>query len=132
MVEEISLEDIFTKIDKGELKLHELDKLFNDSNKATEVRRRYIESRVNMKLDNVGRTVIDFNTVVGRNIENTIGAAQVPIGIAGPLRVIGDYANGLYYIPLATTEGALVASVNRGAKIVTERVVPEVRLLMMG
>lgn len=121
MVEEISLEDIFTKIDRGELKLHELDKLFNDSNKATEVRRRYIESRVNVKLDNVGKTVIDFNTVVGRNIENTIGAAQVPIGIAGgPLRVIGDYANGLYYIPLATTEGALVASVNRGAKIVTE------------
>ncbi len=75
------------------MKLHELDKLFNDSNKATEVRRRYIESKVNVKLDNVSRTVIDFNTVVGRNIENTIGAAQVPIGIAGgPLRVIGDYA----------------------------------------
>ncbi len=85
MVEEISLEDIFTKIDRGELKLHELDKLFNDSNKATEVRRRYIESRVNVKLDNVGKTVIDFNTVVGRNIENTIGAAQVPIGIAGAI-----------------------------------------------
>ncbi|PLC64853.1 hydroxymethylglutaryl-CoA reductase (NADPH) [Vulcanisaeta sp. EB80] len=120
MVEELSLEDILTKIERGELKLHELDKALNDSNKATEIRRAYIEKVTGVKLDNVGRTVIDFNAVVGRNIENTIGAAQVPVGIAGPLRVIGDYANGTYYIPLATTEGALVASVNRGAKIITE------------
>ncbi len=120
MVEEVSLEDIFAKIDKGELKLHELDRFLGDSNRATEVRRAYLERRIGARLDNVGKTVIDFNTVVGRNIENTIGAVQVPIGIAGPLRVIGDYADGLYYIPLATTEGALVASVNRGAKIVTE------------
>ncbi|MGC8606797.1 MAG: hydroxymethylglutaryl-CoA reductase (NADPH) [Vulcanisaeta sp.] len=120
MVEETSLEDLFTRIDNGELKLHELDKFFNDSNKATEVRRRYIETRIGVSLESLGKTVIDFNTVVGKNIENTIGAAQIPVGIAGPLRVIGDYANGLYYIPLATTEGALVASVNRGTKIVTE------------
>jgi len=120
MVEELSLEYILTKIERGELKLHELDKVLNDSNKATGIRRAYIEKVTGVKLDNVGRTVIDFNAVVGRNIENTIGAAQVPVGIAGPLRVIGDYANGTYYIPLATSEGALVASVNRGAKIITE------------
>ncbi len=120
MVEELSLEDLLTKVEKGELKLHELDKVLGDSNRATEVRRMFLERFTGVKLDNVGKTVIDFNTVVGRNIENTIGAAQIPIGIAGPLRVIGDYANGLYYIPLATTEGALVASVNRGAKIITE------------
>ncbi|KUO81491.1 MAG: 3-hydroxy-3-methylglutaryl-CoA reductase [Vulcanisaeta sp. OSP_8] len=120
MVEELSLEVILTKIERGELKLHELDKVLNDSNKATGIRRAYIEKVTGVKLDNVGRTVIDFNAVVGRNIENTIGAAQVPVGIAGPLRVIGDYANGTYYIPLATSEGALVASVNRGAKIITE------------
>jgi len=120
MVEELSLEYILTKIERGELKLHELDKVLNDSNKATGIRRAYIEKVTGVKLDNVGRTVIDFNAVVGRNIENTIGAAQVPVGIAGPLRVIGDYVNGTYYIPLATSEGALVASVNRGAKIITE------------
>jgi len=103
MVEELSLEYILTKIERGELKLHELDKVLNDSNKATGIRRAYIEKVTGVKLDNVGRTVIDFNAVVGRNIENTIGAAQVPVGIAGPLRVIGDYANGTYYIPLATS-----------------------------
>ncbi len=120
MVEEVSINDLITRIERGELKLHELDKILGDSNKATEVRRAYIEKVTGVKLENVGKSVIDFNTVVGRNIENTIGAVQVPVGIAGPLRVIGDYANGYYYIPLATTEGALVASINRGAKIVTE------------
>ncbi len=50
------------------------------------------------------------------NIENFIGMAQVPIGLAGPLLVNGTDAKGDYYIPLATTEGALVASYNRGMK----------------
>ena len=55
-----------------------------------------------------------------RNIENFIGTAQVPIGLAGPLRVNGAHAQGDYYVPLATTEAALVASYSRGAQLVTE------------
>jgi hydroxymethylglutaryl-CoA reductase (NADPH) len=51
------------------------------------------------------------------NIENFIGAAQVPIGIAGPLLVRGEHARGEFYVPLATTEGTLVASYNRGMKL---------------
>src|SRR5437868_11881030 len=42
------------------------------------------------------------------NVENPIGAAQVPLGIAGPLLVDGEHARGTFYVPLATTEGALV------------------------
>jgi hydroxymethylglutaryl-CoA reductase (NADPH) len=51
-----------------------------------------------------------------RNIENFIGTARVPIGIAGPLRVNGLFASGDYYVPLATTEAALVASYTRGSQ----------------
>ncbi|MDH5367648.1 MAG: hydroxymethylglutaryl-CoA reductase [Cyclobacteriaceae bacterium] len=51
------------------------------------------------------------------NIENYIGMAQIPIGMAGPLLVRGSEANGDFLIPLATTEGALVASYNRGMKV---------------
>jgi hydroxymethylglutaryl-CoA reductase (NADPH) len=51
------------------------------------------------------------------NIENFIGVAQVPIGIAGPILIQGEHAQGAFYVPLATTEGTLVASYNRGMKI---------------
>src|SRR5205814_5042976 len=54
------------------------------------------------------------------NIENFIGTVKVPIGLAGPLRVNGLFAQGDYYIPLATTEAALVASYCRGARLMTE------------
>jgi len=54
------------------------------------------------------------------NIENLTGAAQVPIGFAGPLHVNGEHAQGDFLIPLATTEGTLVASYNRGIKVLNE------------
>lgn len=54
------------------------------------------------------------------SIEQYIGMAQIPVGLIGPLRINGAHANGDYFIPLATTEGALVASYQRGARIVTK------------
>ncbi|MFL6157909.1 MAG: hydroxymethylglutaryl-CoA reductase [Marmoricola sp.] len=51
------------------------------------------------------------------NIENFFGVAQVPIGLAGPLLVNGEHANGEFFVPLATTEGTLVASYSRGMKL---------------
>ena len=52
------------------------------------------------------------------NIENFIGVAQVPIGIAGPIKINGEHSQGEYIVPLAATEGTLVASYNRGIKII--------------
>lgn len=54
-----------------------------------------------------------------RNVENFIGTVKVPVGLAGPLRVNGLFAQGDYYVPLATTEAALVASYSRGAQLIT-------------
>ena len=56
----------------------------------------------------------------GKNIENFIGTVKLPIGLAGPLRVRGLFANGDYYVPLATSEAALVASYSRGAQAITK------------
>ena len=56
----------------------------------------------------------------GHNIENFIGTVRVPIGIAGPLRVNGLFASGDYYVPLATTEAALVASYTRGSQTLSD------------
>ena len=55
-----------------------------------------------------------------RNIENFIGTVKVPVGVAGPLLVNGLFAQGSYYVPLATTEAALVASYNRGARLISQ------------
>lgn len=57
--------------------------------------------------------------VYAHNIENFIGTIKMPVGLAGPLRVNGLFAQGDYYVPLATTEAALVASHHRGASVVT-------------
>jgi hydroxymethylglutaryl-CoA reductase (NADPH) len=53
------------------------------------------------------------------NIEQFVGMAQIPVGLAGPIRINGLHAHGDYPIPLATTEGALVASYHRGARVVS-------------
>lgn len=68
------------------------------------------------KLPHIGSFSLDEHTASTRNCENMIGIAQVPMGVAGPLK-IGDKE---YFVPLATTEGALVASINRGAKAITQ------------
>jgi hydroxymethylglutaryl-CoA reductase (NADPH) len=63
---------------------------------------------------------MDHRDSYGRSIENFIGTAKVPVGLAGPLRVNGLHAHGDFYVPLATTEAALVASHSRGAVVITE------------
>ena len=65
-------------------------------------------------------TTAERHQVFAKNIENFIGIVKVPIGLAGPLRVNGLFAQGDYYVPLATTEAALVASYSRGAMIISE------------
>ena len=67
---------------------------------------------------NVNQTYNNSELLSG-NIENFIGMSAVPTGVVGPLKVTGSAAKGSYYVPLATTEGALVASYNRGAKACT-------------
>ena len=79
-------------------------------------RRDFLKEQTGASLDNVGRYSIDVSTLPG-NIENFIGVAQVPLGVAGPLLIDGEHAKGEFYVPLATSEGTLVASYNRGMKM---------------
>ena len=115
----VELDKILEKLESGEITLSRLEKELGNANLAALVRRLFLERKYGIGLSAIASTIIDFEDVFGRNIENPIGAVQVPLGVVGPLLVKGTYARGEYYVPLATTEGALVASVNRGVKALT-------------
>ncbi len=92
------------------------DKGDNTSPAIVAERQRYLERVSGVRLHHLGQYSFDPSITRG-NIENFTGVAQVPIGFAGPLRVNGEHAQGDFLIPLATTEGTLVASYNRGMKV---------------
>ncbi len=86
------------------------------SREAAAERRRFIEEKSGQSLEHSGQYSFDPAILPG-NIENFTGVVQMPLGFAGPLRVNGEYAQGDFYVPMATTEGTLVASYNRGMSL---------------
>jgi len=79
-------------------------------------RQTFIEQFTGKSLHHIKQYSFDPHVTQG-NIENFTGVAQIPLGFAGPLRINGEHAQGDFLIPLATSEGTLVASYNRGAKL---------------
>jgi len=86
--------------------------------KGVTKRREWLENKTGCKLSHIG-AYSTVSTQMRGNVENPVGAAQVPLGIAGPLIIRGIHANGVFYVPLATTEGALVRSYERGMVTLT-------------
>ncbi|MDP4889708.1 MAG: hydroxymethylglutaryl-CoA reductase, partial [Porticoccaceae bacterium] len=82
-------------------------------------RREFVADQTGVTLKHVAHYSVDPAQTAG-NIENFIGVAQVPMGLVGPLRVNGEHASGVFYVPMATSEGTLVASYNRGARLLSE------------
>jgi hydroxymethylglutaryl-CoA reductase (NADPH) len=95
---------------------YEKDGRRNYSRAMAEARLRYVAATTGLSLPHLGAYSFDPELTRG-NIENFSGAAQIPLGFAGPLRVNGEHAQGEFIIPLATTEGTLVASYSRGMKV---------------
>jgi hydroxymethylglutaryl-CoA reductase (NADPH) len=84
-----------------------------------EARRRVIAEATGVTLEHVGAFSFDPAVLRG-NIEGFSGVAQVPLGFAGPLLVDGEHARGEFFVPLATSEGTLVASYGRGMRLTRE------------
>jgi len=103
---------LLERLAEGELRLHELEEVV-DADRAAEVRRRFIEEETGAELSSVANFGFEAAAATS-NIENMIGATQVPLGVVGPIRLAGGASDGRCWLPLATTEGALIASVNRG------------------
>ena len=112
--------EIIKKLSSGDMKLHEIEKFTSNLKESVDIRREFIESVSAGFLDNVAHYSLDMDEAVKKNIENPVGTIQIPVGVAGPLKVKGEYAQGDFYVPLATSEGALVASVNRGCSLITQ------------
>ncbi|HEY9206856.1 MAG TPA: hydroxymethylglutaryl-CoA reductase (NADPH) [Candidatus Methanoperedens sp.] len=110
--------ELLEKLKSGEVSFHEIGKMF-DAGTSIELRRTAVSELTGTEFRHIDHFSFDPEDVTKRNIENMIGAVQVPLGVAGPLRVRGEYAKGDFYIPLATTEGALVASADRGCSVIT-------------
>jgi len=88
------------------------------SNPIIRTRQAFIRERTGAELKHIASYSFDPHVTRG-NIEHFTGVAQVPLGFAGPLLVNGEHARGEFYIPLACSEGTLVASYNRGMKVLT-------------
>ena len=84
-----------------------------------EERRAAAEAFTGATLEEIARGGMDPETA-SKNIENMIGTTQIPLGYAGPVDIHGGYAQGRFLIPLATTEGALIASISRGMSVIND------------
>ena len=94
----------------------------NDNDYSLDIvkqRQAFIEENTAAKLDHTKQFSFSPEDMSG-NIENLFGVAQVPIGLAGPLLINGEHAQGEFYVPMATIEGTMLASYNRGMRVIRE------------
>jgi len=99
------------------LKLYNLEKEIPNYEEAVKIRRRIVESKTKKNvLKNIPFKNFSYEDIYGRCCENVIGYIQVPLGLAGPILVNSQE----YYLPMATTEGTLVASTTRGANAINQ------------
>jgi hydroxymethylglutaryl-CoA reductase (NADPH) len=114
-------EELVRAIVEGRSRFHDVSSDLSAED-AAEVRRQALEEIKGVSLKATGSFTLDADRASRRHCENFIGAIQIPVGISGPLTVRGERVDEdeEIYVPLATTEGALVASVNRGCRAIRE------------
>jgi hydroxymethylglutaryl-CoA reductase (NADPH) len=115
----LTREELVRSIAEGERRFHELPKDM-PAVEAAAIRLEALEQISQSPLVNIGHHSLDVQRAAKRNCENFFGVAQIPMGVVGPLTVRGTRADGDFYVPLATTEAALVASTNRGCAALRE------------
>ncbi|KNC48863.1 3-hydroxy-3-methylglutaryl-coenzyme A reductase 1 [Thecamonas trahens ATCC 50062] len=115
-------EEIMEAVVNGEVKFFDLEnELEQDYERAVRIRRRIVDDQISTFVDakdtlaDLPYKGFDYSNIHGRCAENVVGYMPIPVGVAGPLLVDGT----VYQVPMATTEGALIASTARGCKAIT-------------
>eukprot|EP01113_Clastostelium_recurvatum_P000352 TRINITY_DN1014_c0_g1_i1.p1 TRINITY_DN1014_c0_g1~~TRINITY_DN1014_c0_g1_i1.p1 ORF type:complete len:500 (-),score=101.00 TRINITY_DN1014_c0_g1_i1:57-1556(-) len=111
-------DELVVRVEQGSLPQYKLETELNDCTRAVEIRRQVLERSLEREVEMKGLPYadFDFNKVLGACCENVIGYIPLPVGVAGPLLLNGASVQ----IPMATTEGCLVASTHRGCKAITQ------------
>lgn len=91
----------------------------NATEAAAAERRQFLTQHTGVALTHTGHYSLPPESL-RNNTENFIGVVQMPVGVAGPVLIHGEHAQGWFYVPLATTEGTLVASYSRGMRMASE------------
>lgn len=128
LTDKVSLDQIkIEKTDSERLSRRDLPSLLDYSLEAIEKRQNFI--REFSKNEKFSLPIPEKPEELSGNIEGFIGMGQIPIGLCGPVLVKGDYAKGEFYVPVATTEGALVSSLSRGCRIISMAGGAEVKII---
>lgn len=115
---QFTVEDAIAHAEETEIRIPRSD-VDDHADEIIKERQHFVEQFTGIKPQHVWRYSFDPHQAK-HNCEHFTGAAQVPLGFAGPLKVNGEHAQGEFIIPLATTEGTLVASYNRGMKVLNQ------------
>ncbi|MDX1644972.1 MAG: hydroxymethylglutaryl-CoA reductase [Thermoanaerobaculia bacterium] len=115
-----SRESLIEEIVGGTRRFHQLPAELSAEEKAS-IRREALQRLKGIDLGDVGHFSVDAEVASTRHCENFVGVAQIPLGVTGPLKIRGRYVrpDEEVFVPLATTEGALLASINRGCRAIS-------------
>ncbi|XP_039305201.1 3-hydroxy-3-methylglutaryl-coenzyme A reductase [Solenopsis invicta] len=107
-------EEVIQLVNHKHIAAHQLEKVVDNPERAVDIRRHIVgaASKFMKEMTDLSYRNYDYNKVLGACCKNVIGYIPVPVGIVGPLLIDGQ----LYYVPMATTEGCLIASTNRGSR----------------
>ncbi|TVT99145.1 hypothetical protein EJB05_55494 [Eragrostis curvula] len=109
-------EDIVASVVAGKIPSYVLETKLGDCRRAAGIRREAVRRITGRQIEGLPLDGFDYDSILGQCCELPVGYVQLPVGIAGPLLLDGQR----FYVPMATTEGCLVASTNRGCKAIAE------------
>lgn len=107
-------EEVIKSVVSGETPSYSLEAKVGDCKRAARIRREAVQRTTGRSLEGLPVEGFDYESILGQCCEMPVGYVQIPVGVAGPLVVDGKE----YTVPMATTEGCLVASTNRGCKAI--------------